>query len=388
VFKPQNKYDDKMLRDICVLAMLHDIGAYKTEEIDKMAEFEERNVWGHSAYGYLFLRYFSPLKNLAPAILFHHAACDEIPRVNPFLRELAQTIFLCDRADIFALGVKSTDAFKKYLEETRDILFGSDVIDKFLAADIELAEFDKSIDSDEDFNRLLYTTPISDEEVGRYLEMIIFSIDFRSHQTVVNTIATAGTAVFLGKLRGLNEEEREILRTGAMLHDIGKVGIPVDILENQKHLDEAKRAIMKTHVALTEKIIEGNVDEEIKNIAIRHHERMNGTGYPKNLKAEELSPYDRILAIADIFSDLCSEHIYKNAQNKEEIIRALSEMAKEGLIDPEIAALSIAHVGELLSEVHRVATPIVEAYTAMINKEYEQILGCINRADFKTISLS
>ncbi|MDR0464365.1 MAG: hypothetical protein LBG94_04510, partial [Treponema sp.] len=63
ILEGQHKYDDKQLRDICILTMLHDIGAYKTEEIDKMIIFETANVLEHSAYGYLFLKYFSPLKD-------------------------------------------------------------------------------------------------------------------------------------------------------------------------------------------------------------------------------------------------------------------------------------------------------------------------------------
>ena len=78
VLKPQEMFDEAELRDICILAMLHDVGAYKTEEIDKMVLFETKDVWEHSAYGSLFLKYFSPLKELASVILFHHAECNEL----------------------------------------------------------------------------------------------------------------------------------------------------------------------------------------------------------------------------------------------------------------------------------------------------------------------
>ena len=70
---PLARYSDARLRDICVLALLHDIGAYKTEDIHEIAVFDSGYTWNHSIYGYLFIKHFSPLRHLAPVLLFHHA---------------------------------------------------------------------------------------------------------------------------------------------------------------------------------------------------------------------------------------------------------------------------------------------------------------------------
>jgi len=385
VFEAQNKYGQKMLHDICILAMLHDIGAYKTEEIDKMVVFEKVDVWEHSAYGYLFLKHFSPLKDLAPALLFHHADCNQMGCLSPFLQELANTIFLCDRADVFSGSTDNFQDFLDYIEENRDIKFRSDVIDKFLAAGVELAGIGDLIANDEKYNHIMHNTPLTDEEAGGYLRMIIFSIDFRSGQTVNHTIATAMIATVLGRLLGVDEEGIEMLKTSAMLHDIGKIGIPIHILESANRLDEAEFKIMKKHVEVTEKIIEGCVDEEIKNIAVHHHEKINGTGYPRGIS--NLSLYDRILAIADILSALCGARTYKAAWQKEKIIEIIANMSKENLIDPEIVSLSIEHFDEILAKVNRISKFIMEKYAA-INEEYTRILNCVKRdADFNAIPL-
>ena len=386
MLEPQNKYDEKMLRDICVLAMLHDIGAYKTEEIDKMAVFEELVVWEHSVYGYLFLKYFSPLKDLSQAILFHHANCAEIVYADPFIQELAQLIFICDRADIFSLAEHGPNAFQKHIENARGKQFRSDIIDMFLSADTNLVSIADCINCDEKFNRILYETPLSGEEVDKYLEMVIFSIDFRSHQTVFHTITTTGISACLGRLMGMNEEEIEIIKTGAMLHDIGKIGIPISILESPNRLTPEEFAIMKTHVEVGEKIIKGSVHEEIISIAGHHHEKINGTGYPKKLGASELSRSDRIVAVADIFSALCSKRTYKEEFPKETITKILTEMVQEGLVDPEIASLSITHTDEILDDIQKISAPVLEAYDTL-NNDYKHILDCINRSDFKTIAL-
>jgi len=72
LLKGTGQYSEQELRDICFVAQPHDIGAYKTEEISRMIQFETKDIWDHSFYGYLFIRYFSPLKELAPAVLLHH----------------------------------------------------------------------------------------------------------------------------------------------------------------------------------------------------------------------------------------------------------------------------------------------------------------------------
>lgn len=72
LLEQMGSYDMATARDISVIAMFHDIGAYKTDEISRMLEFETSNVQNHSAYGYLFIKYFTPLTRLAPAVLFHH----------------------------------------------------------------------------------------------------------------------------------------------------------------------------------------------------------------------------------------------------------------------------------------------------------------------------
>ena len=72
MLKAADKYSSREVRDLLILAALHDIGAYKTDEIDRMVEFETNHVWNHSIYGYMFFKYFTPFEKSAPVILFHH----------------------------------------------------------------------------------------------------------------------------------------------------------------------------------------------------------------------------------------------------------------------------------------------------------------------------
>jgi HD-GYP domain-containing protein (c-di-GMP phosphodiesterase class II) len=371
-------FDNKQLRDICILAMLHDVGAYKTEEIDKLVIFETRDIWEHSIYGYLFLKYFSPLKELSPVILFHHAECNKINHLdNPEHRMLAQLISLCDRADIFTLNNGNNAGFQDYVKKHRNIKYRDDITDMFLSSLINIDTVFDDADSDEDFNNIFHNTPLSNEEANGYIEMIIYSIDFRSSQTVIHTVATVCISCFLADLLSVNNNDIRKIKTGAMLHDIGKIGIPVHILESTDKLNETDMGIMRGHVEITEKIIEGNVNDDIKHIAVKHHEKLDGSGYHKKLGGGDIALFDRIVAVADIFSALCGARSYKSAFSKERVVGILSDMSGRNLIDSEITSMAIKYFEKIIEAVDKESMPVIQAYNAM-NEEYIGIRKDIN----------
>ncbi|MCL2819273.1 MAG: HD domain-containing protein [Oscillospiraceae bacterium] len=373
VLKPQARFNDVQLRDICILAMLHDVGAYKTEEIDKMVIFETKDVWEHSVYGSLFLRYFSPLRELSPVILFHHAKCDELGYLqDEDMLVLAQLVSLCDRADVFSVHNGKNDDLLMHINENRNINYRDDIVDMYLAADINIETVFEEMKSDEDFNNIFHKTPLSEEEAIEYINMIVYTIDFRSSQTVIHTLSTVCVAEALARILGLNENEINIIKTGAVLHDIGKVGIPIHILESSERLNDEDMSIMKNHVRYTEEIINGNVDEVIKRIAVNHHEKLNGEGYPNSLDGQAITMYDRIVAIADIFTALNGARSYKDGFSKEKVVKILNEMAEQQLLDQKIVETAINHYDDIVEQIKKESEPIIKAYEEM-HSEYHLI---------------
>ena len=91
------------------------------------------------------------------------------------------------------------------------------------------------------------------------------------------------------RILGMSEEQIRQIYYGALLHDLGKIGIPVEILEFPGKLSPQAMNIMRTHVNITEEILGGTIDPAITKIAIRHHEKLDGSGYPRGLKANELT---------------------------------------------------------------------------------------------------
>ncbi len=353
------KHSPKQLCDMGFLSLLHDIGAYKTEEIDKMMRFETTDVWNHSIYGYLFLKNFSPLSPLAPAVLFHHQPLNVLDRCDPVHHTLAQLIHVADRIDTLRQRhvPLNDEVYKKHILPRRGIQFREDVVDLIM---------DNHLFADEiawqnlrhAFRDVVYTA----EEIEAYLTMVVFSIEFRSKQTMNHTLAVACTAVALAELYGLPRDQVAKIKIAALVHDLGKQAIPLRILESPERLGPEDMKIMKTHVAHTAKILAGNIDPEIMNIAVRHHEKLDGSGYFEGIMEEDLTMPQRLMAVADIMSALFGVRSYKGAFSKDKIIAIMQEMVDNRKIDEELSQLAFDNFDAIMEEVEKVSRQVAAAY--------------------------
>lgn len=370
-------YDTATARDISILAMFHDIGAYKTEEINRMLEFETCNVQEHSVYGYLFIKYFTPLTRLAPAVLFHHTPwciLENLEEVSEENKTVAQLLNITDRADVFMekeggrfpdfLRQMQTDGGKKYCPRIAKLLMGTD-----FAETMPIQE-----EGEEEFWERIWNYPFTREEIQKYLNMVIYTIDFRSRHTVTHTMTTTSISYELAKRMGVTGQDLSDIYFGALLHDLGKIGIPVEILEFPGKLSPQAMRIMRTHVELTGKILGQDVEEKIRKIALRHHEKLDGSGYPKGIPGAELTMGERIVAVADIVSALAGTRSYKEAFPKERILSIMETMKADGLIDRDAVDKIVSDFDEIMDETAERCQPILDMYHG-IQAEYLQIEG-------------
>jgi putative two-component system response regulator len=150
-------------------------------------------------------------------------------------------------------------------------------------------------------------------------------------------------AEILARAYGLPEEECALIREAAPMHDIGKIGIPDAILLKPGHLETRERQTINTHTLIGSDILAGGTSPLVRlaqGIAVSHHERFDGSGYPKGLKREEISVAGKIIALCDVFDAITSRRSYKPASSFEE---AVAEIQKgRGLqFDPQLVDLFI-----------------------------------------------
>jgi diguanylate cyclase (GGDEF)-like protein len=176
------------------------------------------------------------------------------------------------------------------------------------------------------------------------LDGLVRSIDRRDHYTRAHSENEAQYAVLMGEALGLSDESLRALRIAGLLHDVGKVGIPDRILRKPGRLTEDERETMQRHVLITERIVAGVPHlEDVLSAASSHHERFDGTGYPRGLRGEDIPILGRLLAVADAFSAMTEDRPYRKALPLSAAIRELRDCAGTQF-DPDLVEIFISNV--------------------------------------------
>ena len=153
------------------------------------------------------------------------------------------------------------------------------------------------------------------------LEAMADLLDTREKKTGAHSKRVSRMAVVLARKMGASLEEIEIVATGALLHDIGKIGIPDAILLKDGPLTDAEREVMKRHPHLGYNVIKaGPGFEPASEIVLAHQERYDGTGYPRGLKGEEICLGARIFAVVDAYDAIRSDRPYSKGRSPEETL--------------------------------------------------------------------
>lgn len=178
------------------------------------------------------------------------------------------------------------------------------------------------------------------------LERLARAAEFRDDDTAQHTFRVGTSAAALARAAGLAHEDVESLRAAAPLHDIGKIGVSDAVLLKPGRLTEDEFAHIKTHAELGARILSGSsypLLQVAEQIALAHHERFDGTGYPYGLAGEGIPLVARIVALADVFDALTHERPYKQAWPIE---KAVEEMRRgRGThFDPELLDLFLVEV--------------------------------------------
>lgn len=154
------------------------------------------------------------------------------------------------------------------------------------------------------------------------------AVETRSKETGNHVKRVAEYSKLLALGYGLSEEEAEIVKLASPLHDVGKIGIPDAILNKPGPLDPDEWAIMQTHAALGHDLLKGSKRSILQAgaiIALEHHEKWAGNGYPHNKQGKDIHVYGRISALADVFDALGSDRCYKKAWDLDRILDLLRE---------------------------------------------------------------
>lgn len=373
ILKAEGQYTAAELAEYALIGMLHDVGMFKIGYKEGFSQCETTNVWAHSIYGYLFMKYLSPADDKAEIILYHHLPYKLHPQIKSRYMQITEYLALADKMDVF-MRMEGHGMEKDYFQRNGDVTFSSKAMELFQMAQSNFNFMDKlkSEEYQREMEELFENVHFSERQKQGFLEMLVYSIDFRSQQTVIHTMSTKTFALELGRLMRISAVDLQILYYGSLLHDIGKIVIPLSILEAPRRLTDEEMKVMKAHVVVTDKILRGIMDPRIVEVAARHHEKLDGTGYPGGLKGEDLTELERIIAVADILSALYGKRSYKDSFPAEKVKEILQSDADNGKISKEVVEIAISYYDEITHDYEKQRSETMEKYMEIIS-QYDSI---------------
>ncbi len=176
----------------------------------------------------------------------------------------------------------------------------------------------------------------------------------RDEYTSMHSINVCVLSLLFGRFLGLQEKELSHLGLGALLHDVGKMRVPSEILNKPGRLDGDERVIMNRHPELGHAILKGHDDlhPAVLEIALSHHERYDGSGYPRGLKGKELNSYALIVSIIDFYDAVTSDRAYHIGISPHEALNMMYAVAAKSfpmeLVESFIQCLGIYPIGSLV----------------------------------------
>lgn len=202
------------------------------------------------------------------------------------------------------------------------------------------------------------------------LQTLVTALDFRDNETQGHSYRVVQYAVMVAKVMGIGEPDLTWIRRGAILHDVGKIGIPDAILKKPGKLDPKEWKVMKRHPEMGYRMLEHiRFLEPALDIVLSHQERFDGSGYPRGLKGEEIPRGARVFAVVDTFDAMTSDRPYRKALSIDDACNEIKEWSGRQF-DPAVAeaflSLPVDSWREVRERVHREVTALDEQVKKVI----------------------
>ncbi len=338
--------------DLFQAAILHDCGVSKTVVHSRLAQFEWENEEEHCKVGATLLSTCPLLSNLVPLVRHHHTHWSELQHLDlPLEVKLsANCIYMVDRVDVLSLAflvdesnlLLGRESIRQKIISKRGEWFCPELVDAFLETSKSEA-FWLSLENEHvsgyvsDWLSETQTKEMEFQELRSIVYIFSYIVDAKSPFTKSHSDGVARLARHLGNLFKLSEESCEMLELAGLLHDIGKLRQPDELLDKAEKLTSEEYAHIQRHSFDTYIILKGiHGLEKITEWAAQHHERVDGSGYPYHLGSGGISLEARIVAVADVFQALAQKRPYRDSMSPEEIMVILNQMVDNGKLDKDV----------------------------------------------------
>lgn len=344
--------------------MIHDCGVSRMKEhraITEMLEWEGAD--DHCRRGELYLLACPPLARFASLIRWHHTRWERLlgQDIDPELRLDTNLIFLADRADILLAPYFVGSALKneilweypaivERIAGLSGTLFSPDIVAAFCRAASRESfwlAMDPAYIEDEVEEHLARTRPVELDTAEALALAGLFArtVDAKSSYTLEHSTRVAKIARHLAAASGIHGQHLDEVEIAGLLHDLGKLRVPEEIIDKPGPLTREERAFVMRHSYDTGHLLKKVFPNlPIADWAAMHHENLLGTGYPYHRQATVIPHEARLIAVADIFQALSQERPYRGHMGRDEVMARMDGLSTQGRIDPQIVELLRMHL--------------------------------------------
>lgn len=361
---------DKDVKKLLIASILHDIGCFSLKEKKDILNFHISEWNRHDIIGGKIIQDSKIFSEISPIITYHHR--DYKDRKNIKVKDLdfllSQIINVADRFEILSKRLKTNEAVK---------FIGKHVGTRFSP---EVFSCLKNVVKKDIFNFELKYLGMRyfEDELSKYEEVLdnkdllslfsIFSkiIDFKSPFTCAHSAGISEISENLGIKLKLNRNDIYVLKCAGLVHDIGKIGIPSELINKHGKLTVNQYKKMKTHIYYSCQILKTVKSfSKIYDYAVHHHERLDGSGYPFGYKKESLSLGAKIMAVSDVYMALREDRPYRKGLTKEEVHKIMIKLVKKNKLCGDIVSILFEN---------RIFDDIVEKNKSLRKKAFSNIM--------------
>ncbi len=284
----------------------------------------------------------------------------------------SRLVHLASPVEVFSR--RGVDAARTVARKHSGTEFDPKVVDLFcehapelLAGLDEASDWDAVLDAEPELSRR-----VTDDELDDVLEAMADLVDLKSPYLAGHSRGVANLASEAARLSGMQQDDIRVLHRAALLHDLGRLGVSNSIWDKPSALGEAELERVRLHPYLTDRMLARVTTlSRSREIASRHHERLDGSGYPRGLTAASLTPSDRLLAVADVYHAMTEPRPHRQALDAEQASIELRAEVRAGRLDGASVQAVLAAAG------HR--APARRNWPAGLTAREVEVLGLLAR---------
>lgn len=375
------------LQNLVILSLFHTIGFFRDDTFfsysDNNADIDyfskDHFVESKYVFSCYYLEYMTPLKNDALALENF---------LQPYNKDMEAYIYQEKIKSILYFSARISDFIRQHPDDPLPEDLNS--LDPGQFNPLVVQSFEQINQSNNLIDQIKAKThlnflynyiskiTLSERDKNCYLKLLTYLLDFKSTSTMTHSINTSCYALSLGMRFNLSQDDISQLFISSMLHDIGKICTPQKILEAPGKLSPEEMGIMRYHVNHSKKILTDLVSDNILDDVYRHHEKLNGSGYPNHLTEPEITLIQRIITVADITSALNDSRSYKGKFSSDKTFSIMHEMTENGELDKNIMQVLFNQYDSIIKDLRKFQKTLQADFSKIFSKYNDFVFNKID----------